>query len=266
MRTFSFGGGVQSTAVLALQSMGELAEPFDVYLLADTGDEHPDTYDYLEAFHRPLAESCGAELHTLKRTWKDGSTYSILEHIDRLETALPIPVYMEGDDGRPGKPWQRRCTSDWKIEIIDRWLRKNGATADAPVECGMGISLDEIHRARPSRVDYKILTYPLLDAGITRAGCYEIINRAGLPPAPRSACFYCPFSSTERWRELRKDRPDLFQRAIELEEELSARTQARFGTRVFLSRKGRLADLDDQLAFPFDLDEPDSCDSGHCFT
>ena len=28
MRIFSFGGGVQSTAVLALQSMGELADPF----------------------------------------------------------------------------------------------------------------------------------------------------------------------------------------------------------------------------------------------
>ena len=125
----------------------------------------------------------------------------------------------------------------------------------------MGISVDEIHRARPSRVDYKILTYPLIDAGVTRAGCAGIIKRAGLPPAPRSACWYCPFSSTERWRELRKD-----QQAIELEEELSARTQARFGTKVFLSRKGRLADLDDQLAFSFDLDEPDSCDSGHCFT
>ena len=118
MKTFSFGGGVQSTAVLALQSMGELAEPFDVYLLADTGDEHPDTYDYLEAFHRPLAESCGAELHTLKKTWKDGSTYSILENIDRLKTAIPIPVYMEGvaaamHVGLEGRGYRQVASQEW---------------------------------------------------------------------------------------------------------------------------------------------------------
>lgn len=34
MRVFSFGGGVQSTAVLALQAMGKLPDPYDAFLFA----------------------------------------------------------------------------------------------------------------------------------------------------------------------------------------------------------------------------------------
>ena len=36
MRTFSFGAGVQSTAVLALQALGRLPDPYDVFLLIES--------------------------------------------------------------------------------------------------------------------------------------------------------------------------------------------------------------------------------------
>ena len=39
MRTFSFGGGVQSTAVLVLQAQNKLPEPYDVFLFANVGDD-----------------------------------------------------------------------------------------------------------------------------------------------------------------------------------------------------------------------------------
>ena len=39
MRTFSFGAGVQSTAVLVLQALGRLPEPYDVFLFANVGDD-----------------------------------------------------------------------------------------------------------------------------------------------------------------------------------------------------------------------------------
>ena len=35
MRTFSFGAGVQSTAVLVLQAEGQLPEPYDAFLFAN---------------------------------------------------------------------------------------------------------------------------------------------------------------------------------------------------------------------------------------
>ena len=42
MRTFSFGAGVQSTAVLALQALGRLPDPYDVFLFANVGDDSED--------------------------------------------------------------------------------------------------------------------------------------------------------------------------------------------------------------------------------
>ena len=49
MRVFSFGGGVQSTAALVLAAQGKI--DYQTFLFADTGDEHPDTYDYLNNVH-----------------------------------------------------------------------------------------------------------------------------------------------------------------------------------------------------------------------
>ena len=261
MRTFSFGAGVQSTAVLVLQAEGRLPEDYDEFVFADTGDEHPATYDYLENVHRPFAADHGIEIVTVKRTWRDGSQYSILEHIDRLKTAIPIPAYMDS-----GKPWRRHCTVDWKVHVLEKHMRENGATVDEPALCGMGISLDEIHRVRDSPVPFKVNHYPLVDLMITRAGCFAIVKRAGLPTPPRSACYYCPFHSTDHWRDLREEHPGLFARAVELETELSRRAETHLGTGVRLWRRGKLADLDDQQRFNFDLDEPDGCDSGACFT
>ena len=64
MRTFSFGAGVQSTAVLALQALGKLPEPYDVFLFANVGDdsEDPRSLDYYHKFHVPFAEKHGIEL------------------------------------------------------------------------------------------------------------------------------------------------------------------------------------------------------------
>ena len=259
MRTFSFGAGVQSTAALVLAAQGRI--DYKTFLFADTGDEHPNTYDYLQSVHLPFAEKHGLEIHVLKKTSRDGSQYSILEHIDRLKTAISIPAYLDS-----GKPLRRHCTSDWKVQVLDKFLKQQGATPTAPMVCGMGISLDEVHRARDSRVLFEVLEYPLIDLRIKRSDCLAIVKDAGLPPPPRSACYFCPFHSTEHWRDLREDHPVLFARAVELETELSTRAERHFGSGVRLWRRSKLANLDDQLRFDFDPDEPDSCDSGSCFT
>jgi len=256
-KVFSFGGGVQSTAALVLAAQGKI--DYQTFIFADTGDEHPETYEYLENVHKPFAAEHGLEILCIKKTWKDGSQYSILENIDRLPSAIPIPVYLDS-----GKPWQRQCTVDWKINTIAKELKRLGATKDNPAHVGMGISVDEIQRAKPSSIPHETLEFPLLDLLLRRDDCHRIVKEAGLEKAPRSACFYCPYHSTEYWRDLREEQPVLFDRALELEDTLSARTQKKFGTSVHLWRKGSLRTLDDQQRF--DFDEPDTCDSGHCFT
>lgn len=59
--------------------------------------------------------------------------------------------------------------------------------------------------------------YPLIAAGIDRGGCEDIIRRHGLPIPPKSGCYICPFQGRGQWIELKRDHPDLFCKAVKLE-------------------------------------------------
>jgi len=262
IRAFSFGGGVQSTAALVLQAWGDI--DFPLWIFANVGDdsEHPDTLAYFHDVHVPFAEAHGIELLEVKRTWKDGSQYSLLQQIERLPKTIPIPAYMQS-----GKPWKRACTATWKVEVVVKKLKQLGATKANPALVGMGISTDEIHRARTDQpIPEEHLVYPLIELGLSRQDCVDVTEQAGLPPAPRSACWFCPFHSTDYWYDLSDNRPGLFQAAVELEDTLSERGEKSLGSKLRLWRGGPLRTLHDQQRLPFDDDGPEGCDSGHCFT
>ena len=262
IRAFSFGGGVQSTAAMVLQAQGEI--DFPLFIFANVGDdsEHPDTLAYFNEVHVPFAEAHGIELVEVKRTWKDGSQYSLLQQIERLPKSIPIPGYLES-----GKPWKRTCTASWKIEVVVKTLKQLGATKENPAVVGMGISTDEMQRARTDQpIPEERLVYPLIDLGLSRQDCEDITKQAGLPPAPRSACWFCPFHTTAYWHDLADNRPDLFQAAVELEDKMSERAQVSVGSKMRLGRKGPLRNIVAQGRLSFDPEGPEECDSGNCFT
>lgn len=64
-------------------------------------------------------------------------------------------------------------------------------------------------------VGYK---YPLIEHHITRKACKRIIRDHGLRVPPKSGCWFCPFQKTSQWRKLSINHPDLFKKAVELEE------------------------------------------------
>jgi len=265
IRAFSFGGGVQSTAALVLQAQGEI--DFPLFIFANVGDdsEHPDTLAYFNEVHVPYAAEHDIELVEVKKTWGDGSQYSLLQNMERLPKTIPIPGYLES-----GKPWRRACTASWKIETIIKELKRRGATKDDPALSGLGISTDEIQRVRtnepPTTATPQQLVYPLIDLGLSRRDCEDITKQAGLPPAPRSACWFCPFHSTTYWHNLADDRPDLFAAAVKLEDDLSKRAQVAVGSKMRLGRKGPLRSIVAQGRLSFDPEGPAECDSGNCFT
>ena len=53
---------------------------------------------------------------------------------------------------------------------------------------------------------------------INRRGCKKIIKDFGLKVPVKSGCFFCPFTKMTNWKRLQLRHPDLFQKAIELEE------------------------------------------------
>lgn len=267
VRSVSYGGGVQSTGLLALAAQGRI--DFNLFIFANVGDdsEHPDTLRYVREVAAPFAAAHGIELVELQRIPVRGA------HKDKVETlwgrltrpesrSLPIPVRMSN-----GAPGTRACTSDFKVRVIGRELRRRGASVEQPAVVALGISVDEIERAKPGidpRAPYQDRVYPLLDLGLRRSDCQRIIADAGLPVPGRSACWFCPLHDRETWRALKRNHPDLFAKACWLEGHLNDRRRDLGKDPVWLTRHARpLADvIDDQLV----LDGLDGCDSGWCWT
>ncbi|TDD86087.1 phosphoadenosine phosphosulfate reductase [Actinomadura rubrisoli] len=264
MRAFSFGGGWQSTAALVLAAQGEL--DYRTFLFANVGDdsEHPATLRYIRDHAAPYAAAHGIELRQLSRTRRDGTTETLYGRLMREGSrSIPIPVRMSN-----GVPGTRSCTADFKIRVIGRWLKAHGAGPANPATIGIGISVDEIHRANNRRSEpYEHIVYPLLDLGIRRTDCPRIIRSADLPVPPKSACWFCPFHRLTAWQDMRHDQPDLFTRACHLEHTINTRRAALGKDPVYLTRyNAPLADVTPDID-PLPFDETDgTCDSGWCFT
>ena len=267
LRAVSYGGGVQSTALLVLAAEDRI--DFPLFLFANVGDdsEHPDTIRYVHDVAVPYAAAHGIELVELHRVPRRGASKGQVETLyGRLtrpgSRSLPIPVRMAN-----GAPGRRSCTADFKIKVVTQELARRGSGASEPAIVGMGISTDEIERAHPGRdprSPEQVRTYPLLDLGLSRTDCKRVILDACLPVPPKSACWFCPFHDREAWRRLKRETPDLFEKACGLEATLNKRRAGLGKDDVWLTRHARpLADtVDDQLV----LDGLDGCDSGWCMT
>lgn len=266
VRAISYGGGVQSTALLVLAAQGQI--DFRTFLFANVGDdsEDPATLAYVEKYAKPFAADHGIDLHELRRIRRDGSTETLHGRLTREGSrSLPIPIRMSN-----GAPGTRSCTADFKIKVVGRWLKANGASKDNKATVGIGISLDEIHRVNARiAMPYEIPAYPLLDhePPLRRGDCERIIRAAGLPVPPKSACWFCPFHIPQVWAEMRRDRPELFEKSCQLEDLLNERRDVLGKDHVYLTRFGlpllqavRVA----QDALPMGDDE--ACDNGACFT
>ncbi len=260
---FSFGGGVQSTAALVLAAQGE--HPLTRFVMANVGDdsENPDTVTYIEEHAKPYAAAHDLELIIVRKTWRDGKQWSLLRYLHEVESSIPIPVRLPG-----AGPTNRLCTIRWKMEPIVRWQRDRGATFASPAVVGIGISTDEIQRARTSsRFPEQTLNYPLLDLGLSRQDCFNIIDDAGLPRPPKSSCWFCPFKSKEQWRQTRREHPETWDKAVALEQMLIDR-RIRLGKdpAYLASNTGPLElAIDDQLSM-FGTDELPDCEESSCFT
>lgn len=264
-RILSYGGGVQSNALLVLAAQGVVY--FDAVVFANVGadSENPDTLRYIEEVAKPYALLHGIRFVEVQKT-RFGEPDTLYQRVMRAQSSVDLPVYMRG-----GAPAKRQCTTDFKIKVIDRWCRRQHWTH---VEQCLGISWDEWKRARDGHWHdhygkqplgyWKRRRYPLLERRLTRADCLRIVSEAGLPQPPKSSCFFCPYHRPAEWIELKRQKPDLFQQAVEMERHMNE-VRANLGRdAVYLHRA--LVPLDqavgDQLPmFP----EWDTCDEGVCF-
>lgn len=265
MRVISYGGGVQSTALLVLAAQGELGR-IDAALFANVGDdsEHPNTLKYVREVAQPWAAAHGVTVEVLHRHRRDGTPETLMGRLSKHGSrSLPIPVRMSN-----GAPGRRSCTTDFKIKVVGKWLKGHGASAERPADVLIGISLDEIERVGNKRVaPYERVAYPLIDLRLTREDCKRIIERAGLPVPPKSSCFFCPFHRPWTWAEMRRDEPELFDKSVALERLLNERRATLGKDPVWLTRFNKPLDEAVAEAQPTLWGGPgETCDEGYCWT
>lgn len=270
MKIISYGGGVQSTALIVLAVQGRI-DGVDTGLFANVGDdsEHPATLTFVREVMKPWAENRGFVIHELTPL-RHGEKTTLYSEITKENSRRDlIPLF-----GEQGNPLSRACTADFKIRTLHRWLRENGATKSDPAEVLIGISTDEIERAgRGKNGTVEIRRYPLLELGLNRTDCMGIIQSAGLPVPPKSSCYFCPFHSETVWSEMRRDEPELFAKAQQLEDLVQNRKRKSEMRQVYITRRGALnkTRLTETIAaagetlFGSSLGI-DGCDSGYCWT
>ena len=272
-RIFSSGGGVQSVAVAVLQVTGAI-KPYDAHIFANVGEraENPETLAYVRDHLKPYLEAHSVIFVEVRKRDRRGQAIDLYDAVARSDRrSVIIPAYL----GQGGST-NRNCTTDWKIKQVDQNVRRAGHAAAV---VGLGISLDEWQRARGTQWHNETLSkngkataigywkrreYPLIDLTLSRDACIKLIVAAGLPIPPKSSCFFCPFKRKNEWIRLRAEQPELFRRAVALEDAINAKG-IHFDKRYYLSQfKRPLMEIPDQASM-FGADDL-SCDSGYCHT
>lgn len=222
----NFGCGVNSVAGVLKYGI----DAFDEIVFADTGNEKPETYKYLDFLIN-------------EKNWKIsvvGKDYHWNKNI--------YDYYIERKSF-PNAAF-RDCTGKFKIEPMKRYLRKKYGKK-VHFDINLFIDYSEIFRMRDAEVLYQTLVYPLINDKIDRDDCVKIIQDSGYPIPPKSSCFFCPFNTPKQWLELKDKHPELFEKAVKLE---NIRGKIR-------KKEYRLINLKETLK-----DGNQSCLTGYCMT
>lgn len=248
--TLSFGGGVNSTALLLW--LMEQSTPPTVVMFADTGGEKPGTYQHVAEVSARCAKAGLPFVTVSNGNEHNGAT---LEANCLRRKELPSLAY-----GFKG------CSAKWKRQPMDRWLRQWQPAVEAwargeKVTRYIGIDAGEPNRAKLPPDARFVYRYPLAENGIDRDECVEIIRRHGLSVPPKSSCFFCPAMRKDEIVELGKQHPDLLSRALAIEANSAAHTVKGLGRNWswagFLEADARQGKL-----FPETMQQPCGCHDG----
>ena len=223
MNFISLGAGVQSTVMLLMAECGEITPRPDAAIFADTGWEPAAIYRHLDWLEQqtdiPIIRVSAGNLRD--------DTYAGRRH-DGKPGFLDIPHFI-GEPGRSSLS-KRQCTTNYKIRPIHRAARQLAgypATGRAPPPGSicqwLGISTDEAHRMKDSRVQYIVNIYPLIDRCLSRADCQDwFAARYPGQPLHKSSCLGCPFHGDRTWLDIYRRGGTEWEDTVSIDERLRA--------------------------------------------
>lgn len=219
MNLLSLGAGVQSSALLLMALAGELEQDFgrlDGAIFSDTQWEPAAVYAHLGRLEIAM-QTAGVPLYRV-------SAGNIKEDaLDQHRRFASMPMHVRNPDGSNGK-MRRQCTSEYKIKLIEKQVRvcmglryRQRAPKTPTVTQWIGISTDEAHRMKDSRLPYIVHRWPLIELGMSRLDCHRWLAAHDWD-APKSSCIGCPFHSIAHWRHMQMTAPQEFEEACQFDD------------------------------------------------
>lgn len=221
-----------------LLMMLERGEDIHSVVFFDTGWEFPEMHEHINRLER----------------------YTGLDFV-RLQSKHPFDYWMaerpivartgeeKGQVHRIGNGWpspMRRWCTRQKMDTINRYRKANAGHT----QC-IGFALDEAKRCESAGVQGA--RFPLVEYGVTEAealqycrdrgfdwgGLYDIFGRV--------SCFCCPLSGIRGMRKLRKYRPELWARILEMDRKSPSHNRGFIGYETAHDLEQRFQNEDAQL-------------------
>lgn len=212
----SLGAGVQSSTMALMAAAGEITPMPAAAIFADTASEPRKVYEWLDWLETQLP-------FPVHRVMKDerGLRGNILDSIEGGRFA-GIPFFTESPSG--GGMLRRQCTNEFKLTPIRQEIRRllgiaKGVRAKKAILAisWIGISTDEIIRMKPSQLHYIEHRHPLIDLGMSRQNCIDLMLRKFGKIPPKSACTFCPYHDDAMWRDMKLNDPESFADAVDID-------------------------------------------------
>jgi len=194
----TLSGGKDSTA-LALYLREKHPETDYEYLFCDTHKELPETYEYLARIEARL----GRPIVRLAS-----------EHGDR-----GFDHFLKLYGGFLPSPSARWCTRLLKIEPFEKYVGED------PTLLYVGIRADENRSGYISTKPNITAVFPFKEDGLDKADVLRLLEASGVGVPKyyewrsRSGCYFCFFQQRGEWVRLRREHPDLYEKAKAYEKE-----------------------------------------------
>lgn len=164
------------------------------YFFTDTGSELREVYDFLDKLESYLGKK-----------------------IIRLGSGKDFEHWLKIHSEYLPSPQQRWCTRVMKIEPFEHFV------GDDPVISYVGIRADENREGYLSSRPSIKAVFPFVEDGIVRDDVFKMLeDSVGVPEyykwRSRSGCYFCFFQRQDEWLGLKRNHPELFEKAKAFEQ------------------------------------------------
>ena len=163
------------------------------YFFSDTGAELTEVYEFLDKLEAYLGKE-----------------------IVRLSSGKDFDHWLSVHNEFLPSPQQRWCTRVMKIQPFEQFV------GDDPVISYVGIRADENREGYISQKETIRAVFPFIEDGLVRDDIFQLLeDTVGIPEyyqwRSRSGCYFCFFQRQDEWLGLKRNHPELFEKAKSFE-------------------------------------------------